>query len=188
MRKLIVSLHISLDGYATGPNGEMNWILVNDELFDLVGKLTDEADTALYGRVTYGIMESYWPTAANQPGAGKHDLQHSEWYNRVDKIVISGTLSGKEHPSATFIGTDIEHEITNIKNQEGRNILLFGSPSVVRLLIEHQLVDEYWFFINPVILGKGITIFPGTEKSSMLILESSYSLKNGVVGVHYISR
>ena len=81
-------MHTSLDGFVAGPNGEMNWIYVDDALFDFVATMTDKADTALYGRVTYEMMQGYWPTAGDQPDASKHDKEHSAWYNKVPKIVF----------------------------------------------------------------------------------------------------
>ena len=94
MRKLVLLIHASLDGFVTGPNKEMNWIKVDEELFDFVGKITDQADTALYGRTTYQMMESYWPTAGDKPNASKHDIQHSLWYKSVAKVIISNSIKG----------------------------------------------------------------------------------------------
>ena len=71
-------MHLSLDGFVAGPNGEMDWIKADEEIFDHVGKRISQGDTALYGRVTYQLMESYWPTAANKPNTTKHDMEHSE--------------------------------------------------------------------------------------------------------------
>ncbi|MFL5810934.1 MAG: dihydrofolate reductase family protein, partial [Flavisolibacter sp.] len=88
MRKLISFVHISLDGFVAGPNREMNWIKVNDEIFDFVGQRIQQTDTALYGRVTYEMMEGYWPTAGDEPGASKHDIEHSRWYKQAGKIVL----------------------------------------------------------------------------------------------------
>jgi dihydrofolate reductase len=87
MKKIIVSMHTSLDGFVAGPNGEMNWIKFDDELFDFVGKMTDKADTALYGRKTYEMMHNYWPTADQKPNATKHDIEHAHWYKQSLKIV-----------------------------------------------------------------------------------------------------
>src|SRR4051812_33932256 len=93
MRNLIFFMHSSLDGFAAGPNGEMDWINVDEQIFEFVATITDQADTALYGRVTYELMQSYWPTAAEQPGASKHDKEHSVWYSQVSKVVLSKTIS-----------------------------------------------------------------------------------------------
>jgi dihydrofolate reductase len=74
MRKVILFMHTTLDGFVAGPNGEMDWINVDDEMFDFAGKQTNQADTALYGRVTFEMMNGYWPTAGEQPNASKHDI------------------------------------------------------------------------------------------------------------------
>ena len=93
MRKIISFMHISLDGFVAGPNGEMDWIKVNEEIFDHVGKRISQGDTSLYGRVTYEMMENYWPTAADKPTASNHDIQHSKWYKKVHKVVLSKTMN-----------------------------------------------------------------------------------------------
>ena len=92
MKKLFFLMHTSLDGFVAGPNGEMNWIKLDEELFDFVAAMTAKADTALYGRVTYEMMQGYWPAAGKQPNASKHDKEHSAWYNQVSKVVLSTTM------------------------------------------------------------------------------------------------
>src|SRR5258708_39874849 len=92
MRKIVLLMHTSLDGFVAGPNGEMVWINVDAEIFDYAGQRTNEADKALYGRVTYQMMESYSPTAADQPGATKHDIEHSHWYNKAVKMALARTM------------------------------------------------------------------------------------------------
>ena len=159
MRKLIISLHSSLDGYAAGPNGEMDWIKFDDDLFDFVGTFTDKADTALYGRVTFDMMDAYWPTAGSQPNASKHAKHHSAWYNKVTKVVVSKSLQQDPSKKLQVIGADLKANIEKLKSEPGSDILVFGSPSIVRQLEEHNLIDEYWLFMNPIILGSGISIF-----------------------------
>ena len=85
MRKIISFMHISLDGFVAGLNGEMDWIKVDEEIFDYVGKRISESDTALYGRITYEMMENYWPTAGDKPRATRHDIEHSKWYKRLSR-------------------------------------------------------------------------------------------------------
>jgi dihydrofolate reductase len=153
MRTITLCMHTTLDGFVAGPNGEMNWIQLDDAMFDFVGQLTEEADTALYGRVTYQMMDSYWPTAAGRPNASKHDIEHSEWYNSVDKIVLSKTLHSQVD-KVTFISHDVANEVSKIKQQAGKNILIFGSPTAVHTLMKANLIDEYWLFVNPIILGQ----------------------------------
>lgn len=185
MRKIILSLHISLDGFVAGLNGEMDWIKLDDEMFQFVGGLTDAADTALYGRVTYQLMDSYWPTASEKVDASKHDVQHSNWYNQVTKIVISKSLKGIKKHNTVIIHENVAEEITKLKNQKGKNILIFGSPSVARELMKHNLIDEYWLFVNPIVLGNGISLYNHTIPSFDLKLKECKIFPCGVVALNY---
>lgn len=184
MRKITLLLHTSLDGFVAGPGGEMDWIKIDAEIFDLVGHLTDEADAALYGRVTYQMMESYWPTAGDQPNATKHDKEHASWYNKVNKIIFSKTL-GSGIPKTTIISDNIFGQVTAIKQQPGKNILVIGSPSTAHSLMEHNLIDEYWLFINPVLLGEGIPLFANIKSKTNLkpLLTKPFSC--GVTALQY---
>src|SRR5438132_14165262 len=78
MRKVVWLMHVSLDGFVAGPNGDIDWVRFDDDLVEDVQALVDSADTALFGRVTYQLMESYWPTVADSPAASKHDLRSEE--------------------------------------------------------------------------------------------------------------
>jgi dihydrofolate reductase len=185
MRKLILSLHTTLDGFVGGPNGEMDWIKLDAELFDLVGKFTNEADAALYGRVTYQMMESYWPTAADQPNASKHDIEHSTWYKKVEKVVLSRTMKEGEANKTTVIHDNVAAEVQKLKNQPGKNILIFGSPSAAHALMAHNLIDEYWLFVNPILLGQGIPVFADITNRIDLKLDTTKTFACGVVALHY---
>lgn len=185
MRHLIFFMHTSLDGFVAGPKGEMNWIKVDEEMFDFIGTMTDKADTALYGRVTYEMMQSYWPTAGDQPNASKHDKEHSAWYKKVAKIVLSGTMSGKGLDNTTVISDQLTENINKIKEQKGENILIFGSPSASHSLLNLGLVDEFWLFINPVIIGQGIPLFKDVPETIRLQLIESKTFANGVIALHY---
>jgi len=187
MRRIVILMHVTLDGFVAGTNGEMDWIHVDDEMFDNVGSLTDDADTALYGRVTYKMMESYWPTAADQPNATKHDIQHSNWYNSVEKLVASRTVQSDSSRKVVVLNENIAAEIAKRKKENGRkNILLFGSPSVVHILMQHNLIDDYWIFINPVILGNGIPLFKDIENRIQLKLVWNKIFASKVVGLQYV--
>src|SRR6188768_3926750 len=118
MRKLLLFMHISLDGFAAGPNGEMEWINVDDTIFDIASRRTKEADTALYGRVTFEMMDSYWPTAGEQPGATKHDIEHSAWYKNVDKVVMSRSMKVQELNRTTVISDSLVQNINEIKRKK----------------------------------------------------------------------
>ena len=187
MRKLVLFMHTSLDGFVAGPNGEMDWIKVDDEMFEYVGKRTNEADTALYGRVTYQMMEGYWPTAGDQPAATKHDIEHSRWYNGVTKIVLSRTMRGKKLTNTKIVSDDVSHEITKLKQGLGREILIFGSPGAAHSLMQENLIDDYWLFVNPILLGRGIPLFKGIKEITGLTLSKTTVFASGVVCLHYES-
>jgi dihydrofolate reductase len=185
VRRLVLFMHTSLDGFLGGPNGEMDWIDVNDEMFEYAGQRTREADTALYGRVTYQMMESYWPTAGDQPTATKHDLEHSRWYNSVAKVVVSRTMKGVNPPNTRIVGEGVAAEIIKLKQAAGKDIVMFGSPAVAHALMAENLIDDYWLFINPVLLGKGIPLFKDIKARAALRLVASNVFSSGVVCLHY---
>src|SRR6187399_3711164 len=115
MRKIISFMHISLDGFVAGPNGELSWAKVDEKIFDHVGKRISEGDTALYGRVTYQLMESYWPTAADKPNASKHDIEYSKWYSKVHKVVLSKTIKEAGLTNTKIISNNLSDRINEIK-------------------------------------------------------------------------
>jgi dihydrofolate reductase len=178
-------MHTSLDGFVAGLNGEMDWIKVDEAMFDFVGTMTDQADTALYGRVTYQMMENYWPTAGEKPNASKHDIEHSRWYNNVSKVVLSRTIKEVGQSNVQFISEGISENINKLKQQEGKNILIFGSPSASNSLLSKGLVDEFWIFVNPILLGQGIPLFKDIPESVKLSLIETKTFDIGVIALHY---
>src|SRR3979409_2026085 len=170
MRKIISFMHISLDGFVAGLNGEMDWIKVDEEIFDYVGKRISEGDTALYGRVTYQMMENYWPTAADKPTASEHDSEHSKWYSEVHKVVLSKTTKDAGLTNTKIISDNLSDRINEIKQQAGEETLLFGSPTATHSLIQLNLIDGYWLFVNPIILGCGIPLFVDIKEQIKLKL------------------
>jgi len=185
MRKIVLSLHTTVDGFVAGPKGEMDWIKFDDEMFDLVGKFTEEADTALYGRITFQMMENYWPTAADKPNATRHDIEHSHWYNKVNKVILSRTMHSEGSSKTIIISNNIFNEINGLKHQDGKNILIFGSPTAAHSLMEHNLIDEYWLFVNPVLLGQGIPLFAGIKEKTDLKPLMTKVFHCGVTALHY---
>jgi dihydrofolate reductase len=181
MGKIVLFMHASLDGFAAGTKGEMNWIHVDDEIFDFGAERITQTDTALYGRVTFGMMEAYWPTAADQPNASKHDREHAAWYKTAHKVVISTTLDQSAYANTTVIGADFVAPIKELKERTNRDILLFGSPSTAHALLAEDLIDESWLFINPVLLGKGIPVFKGIKEKLQLKLVQTHVFSSGVV-------
>jgi dihydrofolate reductase len=141
MRKVIWLMHVSLDGFVAGPNGEMDWIYLDDEVFEDVHGLVSTADTALFGRVTYQLMESYWPTAADSPTATKHDIDHSRWINPAPKIVFSRTLEKTEWQNTRIVKDHIAEEISELKKQTGKNLILFASPGLGSTFMNLDLIQ-----------------------------------------------
>ena len=186
MRKLISFMHISLDGFVAGPNGEMNWITLGEEIFDHVGERIGDTDTALYGRVTYEMMENYWPTAGDKPNASRHDMKHSKWYKKAHKIVLSKTMKDAGLTDTTIISDNISVKINEIKQQAGGEILLFGSPTATHSLIQQNLIDGYWLFVNPIILGQGIPLFTNIKDKMKLQLLTTRQFTSGVTELNYI--
>lgn len=178
-------MHISLDGFVAGPNGEMDWIKIDQEIFDHVGKRISEGDIALYGRVTYEMMENYWPTAADKPNASKHDIEHSAWYSKAHKVVMSKTMKGANLPNTTIISDKLSDSINEIRQGTGADILLFGSPTATHSLMRQDLIDGYWLFVNPVVLGKGIPLFKDSTNKIKLKLLTTRQFTSGVTELNY---
>lgn len=186
MRKVISFAHVSLDGFMAGLNGEMDWIKVDQEIFDHVGKRIGKGDTALYGRVTYQMMESYWPTAADKLNASRHDIEHSAWYKNVRKIVLSNTLPKAGLINTEVISDNITDRINEIRQQEGEDILVFGSPGATHSLMQRNLIDGYWLFVNPILLGQGIPLFKHVADKVKLKLLTTRPFTSGVTELNYI--
>lgn len=179
-------MHLSLDGFVAGPKGELSWVKVDEEIFTHVGKRISKGDTALYGRVTYQMMESYWPTAADKPNPTKHEIEHSKWYKNVHKVVLSKSLQGAVLPNTTIISENLADKINEIKQEPGEDILLFGSPAATHVLMQQNLIDGYWLFVNPVILGEGIPLFTDTKEKIKLKLLGTQQFSCGVTELNYI--
>lgn len=185
MRKIVSFVHVSLDGFVAAPDGGLDWIIVNEEIFEYVEQRIKKTDTALYGRVTYQMMENYWPTAADKPTATKHDIEHSRWYKKATKIVLSRTMKLGSLTNTKIIGSNLTDEITKLKQGAGSDILMFGSPTATHSLMAENLIDEYWLFINPILLGQGIQLFKGIKNRTALKLVTSKTFSSGVVCLQY---
>ena len=185
MQKIISFMHISLDGFVAGPNGEMDWIKIDQEIFDHVGKRISQGDTALYGRVTYQLMESYWPTAADKPEATKHDIEHARWYKNAHKVVLSRTLNEANLTNTRIISDNLQDRLNEVKQLASNEILLFGSPTATHSLIQQNLIDGYWLFVNPIILGRGIPLFVDIKEKIKLNLVTTRPFSCGVTELNY---
>ena len=185
MRNVILLMHVSLDGFVAGPNGEMDWIRFDDQLVDDVAELTDTADTALFGRVTYQMMAGYWPTAADSPDATKHDIDHARWVNNAPKLVFSRTLESVDWQNSRIVRDDFPAEIARLKQQPGKNLLMIGSTKTAHTFMQLGLIDEYRLNVNPIVLGGGNPLFADIKDQINLQLVSAKLYASGVVGLHY---
>lgn len=185
MGHFISFMHVSLDGFVSGPKGEMDWIHVDEEIFDFVANHIAASDTALYGRKTFEMMEGYWPTAAEQPNATKHDIEHAKWYKSVKKFVLSRTMHESTDSRVKIICDNLNFEINQMKRSTEHDILVFGSPTATHSLIAADLIDGYWIFVNPVLLGQGVPLFKDVTHQTALQFVSSYAFASGVVCMHY---
>jgi dihydrofolate reductase len=185
MGNLVSFMHVSLDGFTARLNGEMDWIRMDEAIFDLAVARTEKSDTALYGRNTHEIMKAYWPTAADNPRVSRHDLSHSKWYNQVNKIVVSKTMRGQSFEKTTIISEHVAASIEALKKRTVGEIIMFGSPALTGSLMQENLIDEYWIFINPVILGQGISLYSKNLRELRLHLTEHIPFANGVVCLHY---
>src|SRR5206468_735961 len=148
MRKVISFMHVSLDGFTAGPNGELEWAIVDEELNPYVDGLFRNVDTALYGRVTYLGMQSYWPTVLTDLEASPRDREHARWVENISKIVFSKTLSRTEWKNSRLVKDQIAEEIESLKQQPGLDLMIFGSPGLTHTFMRLGLIDEYRLFLN----------------------------------------
>lgn len=185
MRKIVLNTHISLDGFVAGPNGELDGFDQGEENLQFVCKLTETADAALFGRISYELLNNYWPTAKDRSGASKGEITYSTWYNKATKIVVSKTMANEDIPGTIVIAENVAGEIAKVKAEPGKDILIFGSPSISQLLMQHDLIDSYWIFINPAIFGKGIPLFKDLENIIKLQLVATQEFPNGEIAMNY---
>lgn len=186
MRKLIVIAHVSLDGFVAGPKGEFDNFTGADESLKYVCRVIDDADAALFGRKSYQLINSHWPTAAQDPKASADTIKYSAWYNQVQKIVLSKTLQASAKENTRVITKDIAKEINLLKQQSGKSILIFGSPSTVHSLLELNLIDGFYLIVYPVLFGKGIVLFNESDQVRKLKLQKTTQLEFGIITQEYM--
>ena len=176
---------MSLDGYVAGPNGEMDWIRLGDEMWDYVEHITANADAAIYGENTFQMMESYWTHAAEAPHASRHDINHAAWANAAQKIVFSNTLTRSDWEGTEFLKGDPLEVMQKRKAEPGKNMLMLGSPMLAQEFMHLGLIDEYRINLNPILLGNGKRLFTENKFPIDLKLIESKSFSTGVEALHY---
>lgn len=173
MRKIIAGLFVSLDGVAEAPD-QWHFPYFNDEMGEVVGEQMAGSDTMLLGRQTYEEFFSYWPNS---------DDDIADYMNNASKIVVSATLEKAEWNNTTLISTDVIKSLVRLKQQTGKDISITGSITLVRSLLEAEMIDELSLLIHPVVIGKGKRWF-GDQKVP-LKLAGSKTLSTGVIHAIY---
>ncbi len=185
MRKLTLWMQSSFDGRISGPNGEFDWPIVDEQLTDTFSTLAEEFDTLLYGRKVYEMMAGYWPTADQRPGVDDYTRYYSRHWRETPKVVFSRTLTEADWDTR-IVGDDLPGAVEELKRRPGKGLACFGGAEVNHQLIEAGLVDDYRIFVHPVVLGGGPTLFPAQGAGrTKLTLAGSRTFDSGVVHLHY---
>lgn len=185
MRKLKLQIQTSIDGFISGANGEMDWLLMNwsDDLVEYVKALTEPIDTIVLGKNLAMGFIPHWAAVAS-------DEKHPEYaagvkFTETPKIVFSKSIHSIDGKQTSVSNGDLSTVINALKQQEGGDIMAYGGGQLVRSLIKEQLIDELHLFINPAVLGKGMPIFNAVEKTQQYQLVASHSFECGILGLHY---
>jgi dihydrofolate reductase len=179
VRKIVLCMSVSVDGYMQGPDGGLNWQPVDDELHQHFNDELRAMGGFLDGRVTYELMTGYWPTADADPANSATEAEFADIWRDMPKIVFSRTL---EHAgcSATIVREVVPEEIGELKAQPGGDLAL-GGADLAATFLRHDLADEDRLYVHPVRLGHGKRVFPATDADSPLRLAETRSFGSGVV-------
>ena len=181
MRRVVLNLAVTLDGYIEGPNGELDW-LVRDETIDfgdILNEILSDKDTIFYGRVSYEKWGNLTPPDASGKIAAAYASLHAK-----QKYVFSRTQTG-DGTNATFINSDIKERVNEIKARPGKNIWLYGGGKLITSFMNLDLVDEYRLAVHPVIIGEGKPLFENIEHRHRLDLVDVKGYSSGVMLAHY---
>jgi len=182
MRRLVVFNHVSLDGYFVDAHGDMSWAHAGDaEWNTFVEENASGGGELLFGRITYELMASYWPT----PLALQNDPVVAERMNDLPKVVFSRTMDRPAWSNTKLVKGDIAAEVQKLKNEPGPDMVIFGSGNIISQLAQAGLIDEYQIVVNPIILGAGRTMFEGIAEKLPLKLTKTRTFGNGNVLLCY---
>ncbi len=184
MRRLFAFNLVTLEGFFEGPNREIDWHNVDDEFNTFAIEQTSAVDVILFGRVTYQMMASFWPT----PEAIAADPVVAGQMNSLPKVVFSTTLVRAEWSNTTLVRDHLKEEVLKMKQQPGKDLALFGSANLLASLMQLDLVDEHRILVNPVILGNGHPLFRQARDRQNLKLIRSRVFGNGNVLLCYQRR
>ena len=175
---------VTLDGFFEGPNREIDWHIVDEEFNEYANELLSTVDTLLFGRVTYQLMADYWPS----PSATTDDPIIADKMNNLPKIVFSKTLEKVEWKNTRLVKNNIAEEISQLKQQPGKNLAIFGSSDLALTFIKMGLIDEYRIIVNPIVLGNGKPLFKGLHERLNLKLLKTKTFGSGNVIPYYRSK
>jgi dihydrofolate reductase len=180
-RKVTLFNHSSLDGYFAGPNGELDWPQVDDEMHQYAIGSAQSGGGLLFGRVTYELMSGYWPT----PAALEADPLVAERMNALPKYVFSRTLDQVDWSNTTLVKDDAAQAIARLKQEPGPGLTILGSANLAASLHDSRLIDEYFVLLNPVVLGRGRPLFEGVSERLHLRLCNTRTFPGGAVLLVY---
>jgi len=179
MRKLIAAINITLDGFYNHTA-----MIADDEIHQHYNELLSNADTLLYGRITYQLMESYWPTVVKNPTGNKPTDEFAVLIDNISKIVFSRTLQNVDWKNTKLKKEVIKEEVLELKQQAGKNILV-GSPSLIVALTQLGLIDEYQLGVQPTVLGSGLPLFKNIKDRIDLKLLKTKTFGCGAIALYY---
>jgi dihydrofolate reductase len=187
MRKIIVTMWVTLDGFIAGPDGDMAW--VGEHFDERMGQyeydLVSAADTLLLGRVTYESFASSWPKVPDNPSVSEGEKAYARLLNAMRKVVFSKTLAAAEWNNSTLLRDVTPEAIEQLKQQPGKDIIIYGSASLIQTLMNLGLIDEYQLLLYPLVLGSGKPLFKGLRERQNLKLAQSEVFPSGVVLLQY---
>lgn len=183
MRRIVVMLSVSLDGFFEGPDGGLEWHLVDEELHQHFNDVLRGMSAFLEGRVTYELMEEFWPTADQDPESTPAMVEFAGIWREMPKVVYSRSLE-RAGPNATIVRDVVAEEVGALKEQPGGDLVL-GGAVLAAAFEEHGLVDEYRLYVHPVALGRGHPFFPPSDARIHLRLLETRRFGNGVVMLRY---
>jgi len=184
MRKIVFSIPMTLDGFIEGPHRELDWVIADDELHDFYSELLSKGSMILYGRVTYELMLGYWPKAPDDPTIPGSMVRFANTLNPIQKVVFSKTLKNVGW-NTKVVDSLIPEEILKMKSEQGKDILLGGGASIAQAFMQHGLIDEYQFVVQPVAIGSGKPLFNGIHDPLKLNYQWSRPFHSGAIVLCY---
>jgi dihydrofolate reductase len=178
---MIVSNYVTLDGFLSGPDDETDWFRWNEETEQYTKRLMDSVDAIVFGRRTYELLARYWPT----PASSGEDATIRDFMNDTEKVVFSKTLQEGEWNNTRIISEVSTETVMGLKERPGKDMVIYGSGSLVGVLSGLGLIDEFRLFVNPVVLGMGKPVFGDNTKRYDLDLIETRTFDNGVVVLRY---